>query len=300
MQMRVIKVHSSLRYALSSAVFAGLWMLEAHAREKATSTLYQLEADIEQRVAVRTAALTAENAHLIELDQLKSKFIADASHELRTPITALNLRLYLLEHATPERRPQYLSEFKAQLARLTKLSEDLLAISRLDGLDATGRFAPVNLNQIVEDAIIAYRPMAETAGLRLISEYAPFMPQVMGEYQQLTQVSANLIANAILYTESGQVSVRTRLNAASREACLEVQDTGVGIHPGDMPHLFERFYRGQHTTNASGTGLGLSIVKEIVDLHGGSIVVESQPGKGSIFRVCLPLAENRASSQAAD
>lgn len=298
--MRVIKMHSSLRYALSSAVFAGLWMLEAHAREKATSTLYQLEAELDQRVIERTAALTAENARLIELDQLKSKFIADASHELRSPITALNLRLYLLEHATPERRPQYLAEFKAQLARLTKLSEDLLAISRLDGLGATDRFTPVDLNQVVEEAVIAYRPMAETAGLSLISEYAPFMSPVIGEYQQLSQVSANLIANAIHYTESGQVTVRTLLKAESQAACIEVQDTGVGIYPGDMPHLFERFYRGRHSTNVSGTGLGLSIVKEIVDLHGGSIEVESQPGTGSLFRVCLPLTESPSSSQAAD
>lgn len=248
----------------------------------------------------RTANLTAENARLIELDQLKSKFIADASHELRSPITSLNLRLYLLEHAAPERRAHYLNEFKEQLGRLTRLSEDLLAISRLDALDATGKFGFVDLNQVIEEVVIAYRPMAETAGLTLIADYAPHLPSVIGEYRQLGQVSANLVANAIHYTESGQVMVRTSLDVDQKQACIEVRDTGVGIHPQDMPHLFERFYRGEHTAGIPGTGLGLSIVKEIVDLHGGRIHVESQPGNGSLFRVCLPLAERQSASPAAD
>jgi signal transduction histidine kinase len=289
--MRVMKLHSSLRYALSSAVFAGLWMLEARAHEKAVTALRQFESQMEERVGARTSALAAENVRLIELDQLKSKFIADAAHELRSPITALNLRLYLLEHATPERRPQYFAEFKDQLARLTRLSEDLLALSRLDSFDATSRFGLVDLNRVAEEVLIAYHPIAKTAGLSLETDYAPQMRPVLGEYQQLLQVGSNLVANAIHYSESGQVKVRTVLNAEKQQACIEVQDSGVGIQPLDMPHLFERFYRGEHSNGAPGTGLGLSIVKEIVDLHGGNIKVESQLGKGSSFTVCLPLAE---------
>jgi signal transduction histidine kinase len=277
-----------------------LWILERNAREKAETALYHLESELEGRVLSRTAALTVENARLIELDQLKSKFIADAAHELRSPITSLNLRLYLLEHAAAERRPHYINEFKEQLARLTKLSEDLLAISRLDALDASTNFSAIDLNQLVEEVIIAYRPMAESAGLTLISDYAPQLPPVLGEYRQLGQVSANLVTNAIHYTESGQVLVRTSLDVDHKQACIEVHDTGLGIHPQDMPHLFERFYRGEHTAGVPGTGLGLSIVKEIIDLHGGSIHVESQVGKGSLFRICLPLAELPSASQAAD
>jgi two-component system sensor histidine kinase NblS len=275
-------------------------MLERRAREKAEAALYQLESELEQRVMSRTVALTDENARLIELDQLKSKFIADAAHELRSPITSLNLRLYLLEHAAPERRSQYVNEFKEQLARLTRLSEDLLAISRLDAYDATSNFAFVDLNQIVEEIVIAYRPLAETAGLTLVSDYAAQLPPVLGEYRQLGQVGANLVANAIHYTESGQVWVRTALDVDHKQACIEVQDTGIGIEPHDMPRLFERFYRGEQAADIPGTGLGLSIVKEIVDLHGGRIHVESQAGKGSLFRVCLPLADLHSTSSAAD
>jgi len=289
--MRVMKLHSSLRYVLSSAVFAGLWIVEARAREKAASALRQLESQMEHHITERTSALTAENARLIELDQMKSRFIADAAHELRSPITALNLRLYLLEQATPERRPQYFADFKDQLARLTRLSEDLLALSRLDSFDATSHFALVDLNQVAEEVIIAYYPLAETAGLSLITEYAAQMKPVLGEHQQLVRVGSNLVANALHYTDVGQVKVRTVLDIEKQQACIEVQDTGLGIQPGDMPHLFERFYRGAHANGAPGTGLGLSIVKETVDLHGGSIRVESQVGSGSTFSICLPLAE---------
>lgn len=296
--MRVLKLHSSLRYALSSALFAGLWMLEVRTREKVSASLQQLESELMHRVAERTSALAAENAHLIELDQLKSKFIADAAHELRSPITALNLRLYLLEHAAPENRSRYMTEFKEQLARLTRLSENLLAISRLDALDVTGHFSLVDLNQVAEEMVVAYRPLAETAGLNLVSEYAQPMQPVLGDQQQLIQVGANLLANAIHYTQSGQVLVKTLLDLENKQACIEVKDSGVGIDPQDMPYLFERFYRGQHSNGASGTGLGLSIVKEIVDLHGGSIHVESQVDSGSTFRVCLPLAQGVSVTQA--
>jgi signal transduction histidine kinase len=289
--LRVLKLHSSLRFALSSAVFAGLWALESRARERANQALAQLQTELELRIVEQTASLAAENAQLIKLDQLKSKFIADAAHELRAPITSLNLRLYLLEHAAPDRHAEYLADLRYQLTRLNRLSEDLLAISRLDSLDATSEFTPLDLNRVVEEVVIAYRPMAEAAGLGLVSHYAPGLPLVLGDYGQLAQVGSNLVANAIHYTPSGQVTVSTILDVKLRQVCLQVQDTGVGIVPADLPHLFERFYRGHSRNGASGTGLGLSIVKEIVDLHGGSIEVESHVGSGSVFKVCLPLAE---------
>ncbi|MBZ0280442.1 MAG: HAMP domain-containing histidine kinase [Anaerolineae bacterium] len=295
--MRVLKLHASLRYALSSAVFAGLWVLESRARERAESRL-------EQQVKVldsERAALVAENVRLIELDQLKSKFIADAAHELRTPITSLNLRLYMLEHATPERRPHYLSEFQQQLARLSNLTEDLLTIARLDSFDPATDFEPVDLNLIAEEIMIAYRPLAEASGLSLITQYTPNLPPVPGDHRRLVQVGSNLVANAIHYTPSGHVVISTALDIPQKRVYLEVQDTGIGIPATDLPHLFERFYRGQlvHHTDIPGTGLGLSIVKEIVDLHGGTIEVQSTEGEGSIFRICFPV-DAVASSQAAD
>lgn len=289
--MRVLKLHSSLRYALSSAVMAGLWMLEVRAREQTESALTQLTAQVDTLDHERSKLL-AENARLIELDELKSRFIADASHELRTPITSLNLRLYMLEHAAPDQRPKYMTEIKEQLTRLNHLTDDLLTISRLDSFDAAAEFGAVDINQVMEDVLIAYRPLADATGLSLISRYTTNLPPVQGDRQRLAQVGSNLVANAIHYTPSGHVMVSTTLDVNGRTACLQVQDTGIGIPETELPHLFERFYRGKavNKANIPGTGLGLSIVKEIVDLHGGTIEVESTPNAGSTFRVCLPLA----------
>jgi len=299
--MRVLKLHSSLRYALSSAVFAGLWILESRTRQKAKSSLEQLQQQVKM-LDLERAKLLTENARLIELDQLKSKFIADAAHELRTPITSLNLRLYMLEHAVPERRPHYLAEFQQQLTRLSNLAEDLLTIARLDSFDAESTFAPVDLNVIAEEIMVAYRPLAEASGLSLITHYTPNLPPIAGDHRRLVQVGANLVANAIHYTPSGHVVISTALDVSRKLVSLEVQDTGIGIPNGDLPHLFERFYRGElvHQTDIPGTGLGLSIVKEIVDLHGGQIEVESREGEGSVFRVSFPLDVPAVTSQAAD
>jgi len=136
----------------------------------------------------------------------------------------------------------------------------------------------------------------------LITHYTPNLPPIAGDHRRLVQVGANLVANAIHYTPSGHVVISTALDVSRKLVSLEVQDTGIGIPNGDLPHLFERFYRGElvHQTDIPGTGLGLSIVKEIVDLHGGQIEVESREGEGSVFRVSFPLDVPAVTSQAAD
>ena len=143
--------------------------------------------------------------------------------------------------------------------------------------------------------IVAHQPGAGAAGLRLRFEPAA-LPRVSGEVNQLGQMATNLVANAIAYTPSGSVRVSTRTDAERGQVCLQVQDTGMGIDPEDVPHLFERFYRGRRATQSDipGTGLGLAIVKEIVDLHGGRIEVESAPDEGSTFRVWLPSRDRQA------
>jgi signal transduction histidine kinase len=290
--MRLIKLHSSLRQTFTSALFAGLWVLELRAHEKVEAKLRQLEADLEQYIQ-NGASLVAENSRLIELDRIRSKFVADAAHDLRTPLTSLNLRLYMLEHAPAEKRGQYIAEFKQQLNHLNDLTDDLLMLAKLDSFELPLHFVPVNLNTVAEEVIIAYRPVAESVGISLVSEYAPNLTPVIGEHRQLVRMGSNLVANALHYTPSGRVRLATFLDTKQKQVCLEVEDTGSGIDPHDLPHLFDRFYRGQKQ-HVNGTGLGLSIVKEIVDLHNGSIEVQSYPGEGSIFKVCFPLMNSAA------
>jgi PAS domain S-box-containing protein len=258
-------------------------------RKRAEAAIQQLNADLEQRVDERTAELAAANERLTELDRLKSKFIADVSHELRTPLAVLSTRVYLLENGLPEKRAEYLIGLRDQIERLTQFVNTILDLSRLELGKARIEFAPVNLNDVIEQVMAALTPRAEANGLRLNLDCADHLPMVRGEFNQLAQVATNLTANAINYTPNGRIDIRT--SATDGRVCLQVQDTGIGIASDDLPHLFERFYRGERAgqSRISGSGLGLSIVKEIVDLHGGEIIVESEVGKGSTFTVSLPV-----------
>jgi signal transduction histidine kinase len=146
------------------------------------------------------------------------------------------------------------------------------------------------VNAIVEQVVTAHRPRAEAAQLDLRLDFDPDLPWVQAAPDQLSRVVTNLVANAINYTQAGEVRVSTYRKEG--RVCLDVRDTGIGIGPKDMPHLFERFYRGRQSSplDIPGTGLGLAIVKEIVELHGGSVEVESRLGEGSTFRVWLPVS----------
>ncbi len=245
--------------------------------------------ELELRVAERTRELAAANLRLTELDQLKSKFVSDVSHELRTPIANLNLHVELLERGRPEKRESYLVVVRQQAKRLGQLVDDILNLSRLEMGRHRAAFELVDLNDLIDQIVTAHQPRAESANLALTFTPQPDLPPIMGEVNQLAQVVTNLVANALNYTLAGSVRVSTRWN--SNEVCLAVEDTGIGIAPDDIPHIFDRFYRGRRTQRREtpGTGLGLAIVKEIVDLHQGRIEVESGIKQGTTFRVWLPV-----------
>jgi signal transduction histidine kinase len=244
--------------------------------------------ELETRVTDRTRELTEANRRLQELDQLKSKFASDVSHELRTPVTSLKLYTELLEHGKPEKQADYRRVLTEQANGLMQLVEDILNLSRLELGASRIQFKLVDLNALVEAAVVAHQPGADIAGLQLSFTPGADLPAVQGEPNQLAQVITNLITNAINYTPQGTVQVRTFRR--DQRVCLEVQDSGPGIDPDDLPHLFDRFYRGAQAVKSKirGTGLGLAIVKGIIDLHGGTIEVESEVNAGTLFRVSLP------------
>jgi PAS domain S-box-containing protein len=258
----------------------------------------RLNEDLEQRVADRTRELAAANAQLTELDQLKSKFVSDVSHELRTPIANLKLYIDLLERGRPEKQAQYVAVLQQQVRRVAALVDDILDLSRLERRkeqDLTYR--AVAFNDVVDQVVQAHQPRAEADGLTLTFEPAAHLPPISGDANQLAQVITNLIANALSYTVAGNIRVSTYLQA--NRVCLCVADNGSGIPAEDLPHIFDRFYRGHLVlkNDIPGTGLGLAIVKEIVDLHQGSIEVDSQPGQGTIFRVWLPVMQDARSTE---
>ncbi len=251
---------------------------------------------VEIQESVRTGLLRRQR----ELQaRAMSQFASDVSHELRNLITSIDLHLYLLEHSKLEKRAYHLDIVRRETKQMQSLTESILTLSQLKAGTVRVTFAPEDLNALVEQVVTAHQARAETAGLELIFDPGAALPPVRAARDQLTQVVDNLVTNAINYTPAGQVRVSTYLDAERGQACLQVQDTGIGIELEDLPYLFERFYRGLRANQSGipGTGLGLAIVREIVNLHGGEIKVESpstglrtgQVDEGSTFRVWLPL-----------
>ena len=226
------------------------------------------------------------------LQQMRQDLVANVSHELRTPLTSL--RGYaetLLEGGLddPEHREGFVRIIRDQAVRLQALVEDLLSLSELERPDRTLRREPLDLRALAVEQVGAQRDAARSAGLDLTLE--PGEPVVVrGDRVRLAQVIANLVDNALKYTERG--GVRVTLGARAGRAWCEVRDTGAGIPAEDLPRIFERFYRVDkaRSRDKGGTGLGLSIVKHAIALHDGTITVESRVGGGSVFRFELPLA----------
>jgi signal transduction histidine kinase len=255
--------------------------------------LQELTGDLAFGIHVlRTRELAAISKQLQELNRLKTKFVSDVSHELRTPVTNFKLHLDLLEHGRQEKQSLYIAILKQQANRLQQLIEDILDISRLDTAETEMTLDLVDLTAVAEHVVLAARPRATAANLKIRLETGENRPLVLGDFSQLAQVATNLVANAINYTPVGTITVRVYSDLENNQVCLAVQDTGTGIQGEDQPYLFDRFYRGYGAASSDipGTGLGLAIVKEIVDQHHGHIKIESVVGQGSTFNIWLPLA----------
>ena len=252
-------------------------------------------AQLEIRVQERTSELASANEQLKELDRLKSKFVSDVSHELRTPVTNLNLYLDLLQRGKQEQWPRYFDVLREQVNRLRQLIEDILDLSRLDlAANTKIEMEPVDLNEIINLVVVAHKLRAEKSGLQLNFKPYESSALVLGERNQLVQVITNLVVNSINYTNTGHIRLICNLEAKRNMICVEISDTGMGIPQEDLNHIFDRFYRGQETSQLTipGNGLGLAIVKEIVQQHNGEIEVSSIVGAGSTFRIYLPILSN--------
>ncbi|MCB9457960.1 MAG: GAF domain-containing protein, partial [Anaerolineaceae bacterium] len=251
----------------------------------------QHHADVmEQQIAERTAELRSANERLKELDRLRGKFVSDLSHELRTPVSSLTVRLYLLERASPEQYPQHIVVLKNQIGLLNDFIQNAFDISRLDLEMAEATLLMVSVNQIITAAIAAYREVADSKGIQLLCDLDDNLPMVRGASNHLSQMVAHLINNALHYTTNGHVKVSTFLDEPREHICIAIEDTGIGIDAEDQEYIFDRFYRGKRVAQLiPGTGLGLSIVQAVVKLHNGWIKVESDVDKGSTFSVWLPV-----------
>jgi GAF domain-containing protein len=257
-------------------------------------TIRQHAEELEQRVADRTRELESANERLRELDRLKDQFVTNVSHELRTPLTNIGLYLNLLDKRRGEGLERYLPILKSETERLKDLIEDLLALSRIDQGRLVFAPQPYSLDSLILEVMQAQAARAETKGLRIWHRPNRDVPAVAVDYSQMLQVLINLLGNAIAYTPTGgHITITTALAQRDEKWGVTAQfhNDGPIIPVEDLPHIFERFYRGGtgRDSGEPGTGLGLAICKEIVERHRGRITADSSEVDGTTFTVWLPL-----------
>ena len=231
---------------------------------------------------------------LRRLERVRRDFVANVSHEFKTPLTAIQgFAETLLGGALDDKanRKRFVEIIREHARRLARLTDDLLKLSRIEAgrLDLESR--PVSVTGLVNGCVETARLKAESRGLRIAVELPEGLPPVRGDAVQLDEVLQNLIDNALQYTPSGgRIDVTAYSNG--HEVIFTVADTGIGIPESDLERIFERFYRvdAARSREAGGTGLGLSIARHIVDAHGGRIWVESAVGQGSRFRFSIDVA----------
>lgn len=234
-------------------------------------------------------------------------FVANAAHELRTPLTTIRLRAEALAEGAkddPEVAPRFLNDIVSETDRLSRLVGQLLDLSRIETGLVKPRREPVNLGSIARDVIDELTPKANENNVAVAINTPADLPAVNADVDQIRRVFINLVGNALKFTPAGgriQIDLQPKRQPRAMTqlpsgdwVVASVSDTGAGILPEDLPHIFERFYRSEKSLafneeSANGTGLGLAIVKSIVDAHRGRIWVESQASKGTTITFALPL-----------
>ena len=232
---------------------------------------------------------------LKRLERIRKDFVANVSHELRTPVTVIKgyaeALITDMQQTSPEQLSRFLEIIYNHSERLAHLIGDLLTLSELESGGTSLELTPISIDGATKHAVALLEQKARDKGITIDWSSVKDAPQVLADRGRLEQVLVNLLDNAIKYIpEKGTITVSATDTGSMVK--VAVNDTGVGIPPKDLPRLFERFYRVDtaRSREQGGTGLGLSIVKHIVQIHGGTISVESSHGKGSTFSFTLKKA----------
>jgi two-component system phosphate regulon sensor histidine kinase PhoR len=275
-----------------------LTLTDADGREMAfrvTCRSLTTDARDEDRSAPHGAvAVLHDIGQLKAIQKRNAEFVSAVSHEMKAPLSGIRAYVELLADGEAEdeaTREEFLGVIGTQADRLQRLVENLLNLARMEAGVVEVHKQARSLNELMEDALNVVSPTAEAKQIELVRDLSPMYLEVFADRDMILQAVINLLSNAVKYTKNGgKVTLRTRME--DNRVLFEVEDTGVGLSPEDAHKVFEKFYRVKKDSQmAQGTGLGLPLAKHIVeDVHGGALVVESELGKGSVFRAFLPTA----------
>ncbi|WP_270937776.1 sensor histidine kinase [Falsiroseomonas oryzae] len=261
---------------------------------RARAGLEQSRDRLERAVAERTAELAAANASLLRNDETRRRFLADISHELRTPITVIRGEAEIALRGGDKTAADYrqaLSRIADESAHTGRLVDDLLFVARSAAGEVRMATRPVALAEVVQNSCGSARTLADARRVEVRERLTPAQGPVLGDPDRLRQAVLILLDNAVRYSEpGGEVSVT--LEEQDSSVRLTVADHGAGIPPDEIDRVFDRFYRGDGAADrhAGGSGLGLPLARAIARAHGGDVMLESRPGEGTIARLLLPLA----------
>ncbi|MEM6794735.1 MAG: HAMP domain-containing sensor histidine kinase, partial [Acidobacteriota bacterium] len=231
--------------------------------------------------------------HSEQIADFRRELMANISHDLRTPIATLRGYLETLclrgGVLSEKQREEYLGIALKHSERLGRLVDELIELYKLEGREMQPSLDRFRLGELIQDNVQRFRLRAEEKGITLQADFNPDLPPVYADVGLMERALENLIENALRHTEAGG-TVTVRLRKEPAELVLSVSDTGCGIAEEDLPYIFDRFYRSKLTAAGEGVGLGLAITQRIAQLHGGSLEVESQLGKGSVFSFSLEIA----------
>jgi PAS domain S-box-containing protein len=292
--MRALRLTSCMCVPLTTnqGTFAALTLATAESGRQYGAEDLQFAEDVASRTALMVDLARAYDA-LRKASGLKDEFLATLSHELRTPLNAIlgYARMLRAGMLTPDKLPRTFETIERNTTSLTKMVEDILDVSRVVSGKMRLNMQPVELPLVVHDAVATVMPAAEAKHIRLDTTADPQVGAVSGDPDRLRQIVWNLLSNAVKFTpKHGRIQVRLERVNSSVE--IVVSDTGIGIRPDFLPHIFERFRQADSAAGRehAGLGLGLAIVRNLVELHGGTVYATSGgEGKGATFRVRLPV-----------